>query len=61
LNWLTRRRRLEIIPYRHSAASRGERLLNRSGVGYVEFAQDGKPTHVEQISQYGNAYFDVDK
>lgn len=61
LNWLTQRRRLEIIPYRHSAASRGERLLNRSGVGYVEFDNDGKPTHVEQISQYGNATFDVDK
>lgn len=61
LNWLTRRRRLKIIPYRHSAASRGERLLNRSGVGYVEFANDGKPTHVEQISTTGNATFDVDQ
>lgn len=61
LNWFTRRRRLKIIPYRHSAASRGERLLNRSGIGYVEFADDGKPTHVEQISQLGNATFDVDQ
>lgn len=61
LNWLTRRRRLKIIPYRHSAASRGERLLNRSGVGYVEFAKDGKPTRVEQISQAGNVTFDVDQ
>lgn len=60
LNWLTQRRRLKIIPYRHSGASKGERLLNLAGVGYVEFDKDGKPTLVEQISHRKTVKFAVD-
>lgn len=59
LNWLTRRRRLKISPYRPATASRGERLLNRAGIGHVRFAEDGKPLEVEQISAEGAVAFDL--
>lgn len=59
LNWLTKRRRLEIMPHRHLAASRGERLLNQAGVGYVEFSDDGRPIRVEQISRQQIVSFDI--
>jgi len=61
LNWFTRRRPLEIIPYRHSRASRGERLFNASGMGYVEFDSEGKPVNVEQITPTGSACFKMEK
>ena len=61
LNWLTKRRRLEIIPHRHLAASRGERLLNQAGVGYVEFAEDGRPVCVQQISRQQIVSFDIEQ
>ena len=61
LNWFTRRRQLEVMPYRHQAASRGERLLNRAGVGYVRFDEHGKPIHVEQISTAGNVCFKMER
>lgn len=60
LNWLTRRRRLEITPYRPASASRGERLLNASGIGHVQFAPDGRPVLVEQISVSGRTRFEVE-
>ncbi len=50
MNWFTRRRRLRVAPLRPASASRGERLLNRAGVGYVRFAPDGRPTLVQQIT-----------
>ena len=59
LNWLTRRRRLKIYPYRPATASRGERLLNRAGIGHVRFAEDGRPVAVEQISAEGAVAFDL--
>lgn len=50
LNWLTKRRRLEIQPFKPCSASKGERLLNQPGIGHVRFSADGKPLLVEQIS-----------
>lgn len=61
LNWLTRRRDLEVSPYRPENASRGERLLNQSGIGHVRFAADGKPLLVEQISVHGRTAFEVEQ
>ena len=59
LNWLTKRRRLEIQPFKPCSASKGERLLNQAGIGYVRFAPDGKPIVVEQISAQRITRFDV--
>ncbi|MGE4369850.1 MAG: alkaline phosphatase D family protein [Burkholderiaceae bacterium] len=60
LNWFTRRRRLEISPYRPCSASRGERLLNQAGIGHVCFAPDGKPTLVEQITRDRSIAFELE-
>ncbi|WP_322997127.1 hypothetical protein [Castellaniella sp.] len=49
LNWLTRRRRMEIQPCKPATAARGERLLNQPGIGRLCLAADGKPELVEQI------------
>ncbi|AEY02908.1 hypothetical protein GU3_15785 [Oceanimonas sp. GK1] len=53
LNWFTRRRRLRITPHSPVGASRGERLLNRAGIGYVRFNEQGEPVCVQQITQNG--------
>ncbi|WP_417617910.1 alkaline phosphatase D family protein [Oceanisphaera sp.] len=60
LNWFTRRRRLEITPHPPVAASRGERLLNRSGIGYVRFNDAGEPVSVQQITAEGAVEFVAD-
>ncbi len=57
LNWFTRRRRLEITPHPPVSASRGERLLNRSGIGYVRFNDAGEPILVRQITSEGTVDF----
>ncbi|MFB9848337.1 alkaline phosphatase D family protein [Oceanisphaera arctica] len=61
LNWFTRRRRLEITPHPPVSASKGERLLNRSGVGYVRFNDAGEPVCVQQITAEGAVDFVADK
>lgn len=53
LNWFTRRRRLEITPHPPLGASRGERLLNRAGIGHVRFNEQGEPVLVQQITADG--------
>ncbi|MGE4124059.1 MAG: alkaline phosphatase family protein [Pusillimonas sp.] len=50
LNWFTRRRRMKISPFKPENASKGERLLNQAGVGYVKFDTEGRPVKVMQIS-----------
>ncbi|MDO6459416.1 alkaline phosphatase D family protein [Granulosicoccaceae sp. 1_MG-2023] len=49
LNRLTKRRDMRISPRRHSAASRGERLLNAAGIGLVELDENGAPLRVVQL------------
>ncbi|WP_298719691.1 alkaline phosphatase D family protein [uncultured Oceanisphaera sp.] len=61
LNWFTRRRRLEITPHPPVSASKGERLLNRSGIGYVRFNDAGEPVLVQQITNEGAVDFVADK
>jgi hypothetical protein len=53
LNWFTRRRRLEISPHPPVGAARGERLLNRAGIGHVRFNEQGEPVLVQQITAEG--------
>ncbi|WP_110649125.1 alkaline phosphatase D family protein [Salinicola peritrichatus] len=49
LNWLTKRRRMLVEPYRPSRAARGERLWNRAGIGHVRLDAEGKPQQVTQL------------
>ncbi|WP_144391841.1 alkaline phosphatase D family protein [Pleionea sediminis] len=49
LNWFTRRRALRIIPHKPKPSSRGERLVNASGLCLVEFNEDGSPHEVTHI------------
>lgn len=53
LNWFTRRRKLRITPHSPVGAARGERLLNRAGIGYVRFNEAGEPVCVQQITSEG--------
>jgi hypothetical protein len=48
LNWLTRRRRMRVIPSKPEGTRRGRRLLNGSGVGVVELDPDGRPWRIRQ-------------
>ncbi|WP_114417663.1 alkaline phosphatase D family protein [Marinospirillum perlucidum] len=53
LNWLTKRRRMKIIPRKPEQADSGERLLNAAGLGWVELAEDGRPKKVVQLCADG--------
>ncbi|MDP5292065.1 alkaline phosphatase family protein [Oceanimonas sp. CHS3-5] len=57
LNWFTRRRKLRITPHSPVGASTGERLLNRAGIGYVRFNEQGEPVCVQQITAEGAVDF----
>ncbi|PXF31671.1 isoleucyl-tRNA synthetase [Pokkaliibacter plantistimulans] len=49
LNWLTKRRRMRVHPRRPQQASRGERLINGAGMGYVRLDPAGEPLEVVQL------------
>ena len=49
-NWFTKRRRFRIFPRLPSERSAGERLWNHSGIGYVEFDQQGTPVCIKQLN-----------
>lgn len=57
LNWLTKRRRMRVIPRKPETANAGERLLNAAGVGLLELQADGSPVRVVQLCADGR---DVD-
>lgn len=50
LNWFTKRRRFRIFPRRPSTRDVGERLWNRSGIGCVEFDEQGRPSVIQQLN-----------
>ncbi|MEM5496377.1 alkaline phosphatase D family protein [Paraglaciecola mesophila] len=49
LNVFTKRRSMRVTPLKPSHASAGERLVNGSGIGLVEFDDEGKPTRISQL------------
>jgi hypothetical protein len=49
LNWFTKRRRMKITPRRPENASKGERLLNGAGIGWVVLDNEGAPQRVRQL------------
>lgn len=53
LNWLTRRRRMKVMPRKPETADAGERLLNAAGVGWVQLDEDGSPSQVVQLCADG--------
>ncbi len=60
LNWFTRRRLMRVSPRRPSDAAKGSRLVNRSGIGLVRFAEDGEPLEVWQLGADGrDTHFDL--
>jgi hypothetical protein len=53
LNWLTKRKRMRIIPRKPEGHADGRRLLDAAGVGVVELDKDGKPCRVRQLLASG--------
>jgi hypothetical protein len=49
LNWLTRRRRMRVIPRKAEGLKHGRRLLNGSGIGVVELDEHGVPWRIRQL------------
>ncbi|MGB2078805.1 MAG: alkaline phosphatase family protein [Vibrio sp.] len=49
LNWFTRRRKMRITPRKPLGTPSGRRLLNQSGIGWVELDESGKPTRICQL------------
>ena len=54
LNWFTKRRGMWVSARKPSNASRGERLMNHSGIGLVILNEQGQPTFISQISDPKN-------
>lgn len=53
LNWFTKRRKLRVIPRKPDPSSKGERLVNGSGIGLLKLAKDGKPVLIAQLLNQG--------
>ncbi len=49
LNVFTKRRSLKISPRKPENASRGERLINQSGIGLVRLDEQGRPSEISQL------------
>ncbi|WP_408733465.1 alkaline phosphatase D family protein [Pseudomonas sp. LS1212] len=54
LNWLTKRRRMEVIPRIPLHSKAGERLWNSAGIGQVFFNELGQPTRAFQLNADGS-------
>jgi hypothetical protein len=55
LNWLTKRRRMQVIPHIPEHAEAGERLWNSAGIGQVFFNEKGQPQGIYQHNADGSA------
>ena len=55
LNWLTKRRRMQVIPHIPEHAEAGERLWNSAGIGQVFFNEKGQPQDIYQHNADGSA------
>ncbi len=54
LNWLTKRRRMRIVPHVPEHAEAGERLWNSAGIGQVFFNELGQPQTIYQHNSNGS-------
>ncbi|UZE10953.1 alkaline phosphatase D family protein [Pseudomonas sp. B21-053] len=54
LNWLTKRRRMRIVPHIPEHAEAGERLWNSAGIGQVLFNDKGQPREIYQHNADGS-------
>jgi len=55
LNWLTKRRRLEVVPRVPDRSNAGERLWNGSGIGLLVLDEQGRPREIYQLNADGTA------
>ncbi|QOY70694.1 MULTISPECIES: alkaline phosphatase family protein [unclassified Pseudomonas] len=53
LNWFTRRRTMQVVPYIPEHAEAGERLWNSAGIGQVFFNEQGQPDEIYQHNADG--------
>ncbi|WP_445261825.1 alkaline phosphatase family protein [Pseudomonas sp. EA_35y_Pfl2_R5] len=54
LNWLTKRRRMQVTPRIPSRSKAGERLWNGAGLGQVFFNKQGQPSAIYQLNADGS-------
>ena len=54
LNWLTKRRRMQVFPHIPKHSKSGERLWNSAGLGQVFFNTEGQPSRVFQLNADGS-------
>lgn len=54
LNWFTKRRKMRIVPRKPDHGSRGERLVNGSGVGLLTLDAKGAPVNIQQLMADGD-------
>ncbi|SDI74074.1 hypothetical protein SAMN05216588_12365 [Pseudomonas flavescens] len=54
LNWLTKRRRMQVFPHIPKQSKAGERLWNSAGLGQVLFNAAGQPSRVYQLNADGS-------
>ncbi len=54
LNWLTKRRRMQVFPHIPKQSKAGERLWNSAGLGQVLFNAAGQPSRVFQLNADGS-------
>lgn len=57
LNWFTKRRKMRIVPRKPDHGSRGERLVNGSGVGLLTLDSNGAPLKIMQLMADGDCIY----
>lgn len=55
LNWLTKRRRMEVVPRVPDRSKAGERVWNGSGIGLLVLDAQGRPQEIYQLNADGSA------
>ena len=55
LNWFTKRRKMRIVPRKPQHGSRGERLVNGSGIGLLTLDSKGAPISIKQLMSDGDS------
>ncbi|WP_312485759.1 alkaline phosphatase D family protein [Stutzerimonas nitrititolerans] len=54
VNWLTKRRQLEVVPRLPDRRNAGERLWNGSGIGLLVLDPSGRPLEIHQLNADGS-------
>ncbi len=62
LNWFTKRRRMKVTHHKPMGETKGRRLVNAAGIGFLELTPEGVPCKIQQLCADGETVsFELEK